>query len=201
MLYQNWTKQQITEATGRWVSTEHKGPPPDTDPVLVFTGKPDDEDQSHAIGYYSPNRDAWVVQVWAGEPKIYAGYKSVGYWQCLTLPGSEPATRRRSTGPGIDQIIAVRDTAKNIIGDLLEWEAEQGGYVADVWDKAREIRNCSQKFSVIEIYDALKALDDWGHFIGGWEAEVWTELEDFVVDFAEHIHRLRVSMGRCSPRT
>jgi hypothetical protein len=93
-MYEHWTDQQRGQATGRWVSTEHEGPPPDNTPVLVWTPnthnpEPDPRDAVHGIGMYVEERETWVIQFFATPGlDMYGalGYKSVWYWQCLTLP-------------------------------------------------------------------------------------------------------------------
>jgi hypothetical protein len=85
-MYEHWTDEQRARATGRWVSTEHEGAPPDTAEVLVHTGEFGDTNAGYATGYYNNILDKWFITGWAGV-QIFDGYKGVAYWRLL--PGRE----------------------------------------------------------------------------------------------------------------
>ncbi len=85
-MYEHWTQEQREQATGRWVSTEHEGAPPDTSRVLVRTGEWGDPDADEATGYYHNGKDKWFVKGWVGV-ETFDGYKGIAYWRLL--PGRE----------------------------------------------------------------------------------------------------------------
>lgn len=85
-MYENWTQKQREQATGRWVSTEHEGAPPDTSVVLVHTSEFGDPDAKYAVGYYNDYQETWHIGGWLGMENL-DGYKAIAYWRLL--PGRE----------------------------------------------------------------------------------------------------------------